>query len=457
MLQGAPGGGKTKASIRQIVERVNYLVDVTGTGHNMTHFLDRTRNPACPEFWDRQDPHVDFASMRLEKPVHWHAEPVTRWSPEGGRGFWSIVNYDDVVSVSRDQKTFTSGCGVGLADMPPDMVHAYGGMLSMSGRSHTQHRAITNRAFTLKSVDALDETIRRSARSCIDRVAADGSCDFAADIVRDFPARIICELLGVPAADRTRLIDLTDIALGIVGSPESYGAMLEIIRYAEDLVAQTRGRVPETALLLRLLLDAPLDGGPLPEREIAIYMSLFVTAGLETPAACINQGMYAMSLHPDQRRRWQQNFHEFAPRAVEELLRWTTPVKRFRRTATRDTEIAGQPIAQGDKVVVWYISANRDERVFERAGELDFSREGRQSVGYGGGGPHFCLGGLLANKEITIFFEELFRRLPDIEVSGSPLRAAESTLINGLLSLPVSYTPAPLASVGHRGLSPLGH
>ncbi|MFF4260201.1 cytochrome P450 [Streptomyces sp. NPDC001663] len=403
--------------------------------------IAQTDNPALPEFWLRKDPESAFADMRREKAVHWHDEPKSAWFPDGGRGFWSVVRYEDVVEVSRDQETFTSEYGTEIVDMTPEMVHIFGGMLNMSGTAHAHHRAIVNRVLTPRSVEALGDTIRDHARRCIDRVAAQGSCDFMQDIVGDFPAQIICELLGVPVDDRARLVSLTGVALSAYGTAEAYQAMLEIIAYAEQLTARAREQVSDSASFLRKLLTAQVDGERMSDHEIAVFFALLVTAGIETTATSIGQGMYALSLYPEQRRRWQDDFQRLAPRAVEEIVRWVSPVRHFRRTATRDTEIAGQPIAKGDKVVLWYSSANRDESAVERAWELDFARAEDRHVAFGGGGPHFCLGAVLARKEMTVFFEELFARLPDIEVSGEPERL-HSNFVNGLAALPVRYTPA---------------
>ncbi|MGW2288710.1 cytochrome P450 [Streptomyces phaeochromogenes] len=401
----------------------------------------QTQNPAVPEFWLQKDPDEAFADMRREKAVHWHDMPASVWFPEGGRGFWSVVRHDEVVRVSRDQETFTSEYGTELVDNTLEMTRVFGGMLNMSGAEHAHHRAIVNRVLTPRTVEALSDTIRVHARHCIDRVAARGQCDFMQDVVGDFPAQIICELLGVPTEARARLVELTGILLSGYGTADVYDALMEIIAYAEGLVARAREHISDSASFLRRLLTAQVDGKRMSDYEIAVFFALLVSAGIETTATSIGQGMYALSLFPEQRRRWQSDYHTLAPRAVEEIVRWVTPVVHFRRTATRDTKIAGQPIAEGDKVVLWYHSANRDERVFARAEELDFSRPDGQHVAFGGGGPHFCLGAVLARKEMTVFFEELFTRLPDIEVSGEP-RRVHSNFVNGLASLPVRYTPA---------------
>ncbi|MFE5700779.1 cytochrome P450 [Rhodococcus koreensis] len=407
----------------------------------MTNTTD-TISPADPRFWSGdRDRYAQFAALRAQGPVLWHDEPSTEWFPDGGRGFWSVTRYDDVVTVSRDQDTFTSGLGTEIVDMPADMVHIFGGMLNMSGAEHTRHRAIVNRVLTPRSVEALSDTIRAHAVRSIERVRGRGECDFMADIVGDFPAQVICELLGVPVADRDRLIELTGVALVQYGTATAYEAMLEIIAYAEDLTAKARTNAEDSAAFLQKLLGAKIDGEGMTDHEIAVFFALLVTAGIETTATSIGHGLYALSQYPDARRKWQENFHELAPRAIEEIVRWVSPVMHFRRTATRDTEVAGQKIARGDKVVIWYLSANRDDAVFERPDELDFDRPEQPHVAFGGGGPHFCLGAILARKEMNIFYEELFNRLPDITVAGDPVRL-HSNFVNGIASLPVTFTPA---------------
>jgi methyl-branched lipid omega-hydroxylase len=397
-------------------------------------------SPADPTFW-AGDRYAHFATMRSQGPVVWCDEPKTDWFPDGGRGFWSVVDHGELAAVSRDQETFTSALGTEIVDMSPEMTRIFGGMLNMSGAEHSRHRAMVNRVLTPRTVQALSDTIRAHAVRSIMRVADRGECDFMTDIVGDFPAQIICELLGTPAPDRARLIELTNIALSLYGTARAYDAVLEIIDYAEELAKSARAHTDDAAPFLQRLLAADIDGKGMSDHEVGVFFALLVTAGIETTATSIGHGMYAMSLFPAQRQLWQNNFTEVSGRAVEELVRFVSPVMHFRRTATCDTQIAGQPIAEGDKVVLWYVSANRDESVFVKPEELDFQRENNPHVGFGGGGPHFCLGAVLARREITIFFEELFSRLPDIEVSAAPTRV-HSSFVNGLSSLPVSFSPS---------------
>lgn len=395
---------------------------------------------ADPRLWERPDRLDEFARLRKEDPVSWHDEPRTEWFPEGGRGFWSLVRFDDVVAASRNQELFTSDEGTEIVDMEPRMRHIFGGMLNMSGAEHARHRAIVNRVLTPRSVDQMTGNIRAHARRCILRVADRGSADFMTDIVGDFPAQIICELLGVPVPDRARLIDLTNEALSDYGTARAYEAVLEIVDYAQGLLRQAGDTPAPDAGFLAKLVGAKIDGQSLSSHEIAVFFALLVTAGIETTTTTIGQGMLALSRHPEMRHRWQADFDGLAPVAVEEIVRWVSPVMYFRRTATRDVELRGRRIRKGDKVVLWYISANRDESVFPSPDKLDFDRGEQQHAGFGGGGPHFCLGAVLARKEITVFFRELFDVLPDIEVSGEPV-ALVSNFVNGLRSLPVSFTP----------------
>jgi cytochrome P450 len=398
-------------------------------------------NLADPGLWARPDRLDVLDRLLLDAPLSWSAEPVTEWFPEGGRGFWSLVRYEDVVTASKDQETFSSAHGTEIVDMEPAMQHIFGGMLNMSGDEHARHRAIVNRVLTPRSVLALSDAIRAHARRCILRVVERGSADFMVDIVGDFPAQIICELLDVPVDDRPRLIELANAALARYGTAESYAAVLEIIDYALGLVADVRRRgVRAEGGFLDRLIGAEVDGEALTDHEIGVFFALLATAGIETTTTTIGQGMRALSLHPEVRKEWQEDYDGLVGRVTEEMIRWTSPVMHFRRTATRDVVLHGQTIKAGDKVVLWYVAANRDRSRFPDPDRLDIHRENSAHVGFGGGGPHFCLGAVLARKEIEIFFRELFELLPDIEVDGEP-EHLHSNFVNGLVRLPVRFTP----------------
>ncbi|MEY4740755.1 MAG: hypothetical protein RL402_280, partial [Actinomycetota bacterium] len=290
-----------------------------------------------------------------------------------------------------------------------------------------------------RTVEAMSDDIDRQAVAAINRVVEQGSADFVVDIVGDYPAQIIGDLLSVPESDRAPLIDLTVQALSAYGTQQAYTSYLEIIDYALGLIDEVRKSGHDDNFLGRLL-TAEVDGESMSDQDIAIFFALLLTAGIETTASTLATGFYGLSLHPDRRVELQNNFDQLAPAAVEELIRWVSPVKHFRRTATRDVEVGGQLIREGDKVVMWYNSANRDETVFSNPDSLVFNREQNPHVGFGGGGPHFCLGAVLARKEATLFLRRLFQIVPDIQVSGDAV-FAQSNFVNAVTSLPVSFTP----------------
>jgi cytochrome P450 len=399
---------------------------------------------ADPAFWLRNDRYEEFARLRRDLPLTWHEEPATEWFPEGGRGFWALVRHTDVATVSKDQATFTSGEGTEMVDLSPAERHIFGGMLNMHVDDHAKYRGIVSRVLTPRTIEAMSEGIDRQAVMSINRVAHRGECDFVADIVGDYPAQIIGELLSVPVKDRPRLIHLTVAALSAYGTAGAYQAYLEIIDYAHTLIAQVREHGAEDNFLGRLLA-AEVNGERMSDQEIAIFFALLLTAGIETTATTLATGFYALSLFPEQRREFQENFEEAAPVAVEELIRWVTPVQHFRRTATRDVEMYGQTIKAGDKVTIWYVSADRDESVFDAPEALDLKRWPNAHVAFGGGGPHFCLGAMLARKEAIAFLRRLFEILPDIEVCGTP-HFVHSNFVNAVATLPVRFTPVAPAT-----------
>ncbi len=392
-----------------------------------------------PEFWNRSDQDEAFRSLREQAPVSWHEEIASEWFPDGGRGFWSVVRHAEVTQVSKDQETFTSGFGTEIVDMTPLEQATFGGMLNMHAPQHAKYRSIVNRVLTPRTVEAMSEDIDRQAVAAINRVVEKGSADFVVDIVGDYPAQIIGDLLSVPESDRAPLIDLTVQALSAYGTQQAYTSYLEIIDYALGLIDEVRKSGHDDNFLGRLL-TAEVDGESMSDQDIAIFFALLLTAGIETTASTLATGFYGLSLHPDRRVELQNNFDQLAPAAVEELIRWVSPVKHFRRTATRDVEVGGQLIREGDKVVMWYNSANRDETVFSNPDSLVFNREQNPHVGFGGGGPHFCLGAVLARKEATLFLRRLFQIVPDIQVSGDAV-FAQSNFVNAVTSLPVSFTP----------------
>jgi cytochrome P450 len=406
--------------------------------------------PGEPEFWMDSRDYRDraFAVLRRERPVAFHAEPEV---PGLGRGpgFWSVTRHADVMEVSRNGQLFSSGRGgVNMIDQPDFFAELFGSMIAMDDPRHARLRRIVSSGFTPNRLRNLLGEVERAAVEIVDGVRDRGSCDFVTDIAAMLPLKIICDMMGIPESEYRFVFDRTNVILGAtdpeyvsdltLAIPMILQAGQELAALAEDL-AGVREKQPADDLT-SVLVHAEIDGERLTKSEIGSFFVLLTAAGNETTRNAISHGMKALADHPDQRHRWMNDFENLAPTAVEEIVRWATPVIHFRRTATADTTIGGQPIREGEKVIMWYCSANRDEAVFDAPDRFDIGRTPNDHVGYGGPGPHFCLGAQLARREITVMFRELFRRLPDIEVTGEPAYLS-SNFINGIKHLPCEFTP----------------
>jgi cytochrome P450 len=403
-----------------------------------------------PDFWmaPRPDRERDFATLRRERPISFHQEPEV---PGLGRGpgFWSLTRHADVLEASRNGQLFSSARGgVNIIDQPEFFAELFGSMIAMDDPRHARLRRIVSAGFTPSRLKNVVADVERAAVEIVDAVVDRGRCDFVTDIAAMLPLKIICDMMGIPASEYGYVFDRTNVILGAT-DPEyvadlslAIPAILEagqaLATLAEDL-AGVRERHP-TDDLTSVLVQAEIDGERLTKQEIGSFFVLLTVAGNETTRNAIAHGMKALADHPDQRRIWMDDFERVAPTAVEEIVRWATPVIHFRRTATEDTTIGGHPIGAGEKVVLFYSSANRDEAVFDAPDRFDVRRTPNDHVGFGGPGPHFCLGAQLARREITVMFRELFRRLPDIQVTGEPAYLA-SNFINGIKRLPCEFTP----------------
>ena len=395
-------------------------------------------------FWSRDDREGCFAKLRAERPVSWHEEFEYPGLPKGP-GFWAVTRWEDVWTVSRTPELFISGKGSNLGDMPIELLEFFGSMINMDAPRHTKLRLLVNKGFTPRTVGRVEEMVRERARKIVDAVAPRGECDFVTDIAAALPLEIICEMMGIPSADHRRIFELTNIILG-VGDPEYattvedlMAAGMELFQYAQNLGGERLEHPRDD--ITSALMQAEVDGERLSQQEFGSFFILLVAAGNETTRNAISHGMRALTEWPDARRTWQGDFERHKLSAVEEIVRWATPVIHFRRTATRDTVLGGQAIKEGDKVVMWYNSANRDAAKFDDPYRFDIAREPNEHAGFGAGGPHFCLGANLARREIAVMFEELFRRLPDIEISGPPDMLL-SAFIHGIKRMPCRFTPA---------------
>jgi cholest-4-en-3-one 26-monooxygenase len=310
---------------------------------------------------------------------------------------------------------------------------------------HTRYRLLVNKGFTPRMVGRLEERARQMANNIIDGVCERGECDFVTEIAAELPLQIIAELIGVPQADRHLVFNWSNRMIGQEDpeyqlTPEApMEAAIELYAYAHQLAAEKRANPHDD--LMSVLTSVEVDGERLSELELDMFFLLLTVAGNETTRNLISHGQLALMEHPDQRAKLLAN-PDLLPTAIEEMLRWASPVMQFRRTVTKDVEVGGQPLKDGDKVVIWYISANRDEAVFDDPYTFDIARQPNPHVAFGGGGPHFCLGANLARLEIRVMFDELLKRVPDMELAGDVSRL-RSNFINGIKHLPVSFEPSP--------------
>jgi cytochrome P450 len=378
-------------------------------------------------------PHEAFRRLRSESPVHWQAR-----DHDGARGFWIVSRYEDVKHVSKNPRIFCSERGTNIRD--PQNMQGGRMMLMMDPPDHGRYRRLVSAGFTPRRIEALESHIEGIVDAVIDNVAGKGECDFVTDVAAELPLRVIAEFLGVPEADRHKIFDWSNRLIGFE-DPEfmkdaaNFTAAIEMYGYADRLAEERLSRPQDD--ITTLLLNAEVEGEKLSRPEFSAFFLLLAVAGNETTRNLISHGMRLLIEHPAARERLLAE-RALLPTAIEEMLRFSPPVMYFRRTATQDTEIAGTEVAAGDKVTVWYPSANRDEAVFERPDEFDVARDPNDHLAFGVG-EHFCLGSHLARLEIRVMFERLLERLPDIRPNG-PVRYLHSHFINGVKSMPVRFT-----------------
>lgn len=393
-------------------------------------------------------PHATFQRLRREEPVAWFDES------DGGSGFWAVSCYDDVLQVSRDYKTFTSAQGIRLEEMDEEETEARRTLMELDPPEHTRLRRVVNRGFTRRAVEAYADAIRELTRLILDEALAKGEFDFTHEVGRQLPMRMLGRLVGLPDEDLDQLVvwgdamiantdpeftshpvDLTDTEEFRM-MPFRSPTAVELFKYAEA-VAKDRRANPRDDIATRLLAPTP-DGEPLTELEFKNFFSLLVAAGNDTTRYSIAGGLNTLLDHPAALDELREHPDRIAD-GVEELLRWTTVTMHFRRTAARDTELRGVPIKAGDKVVVWFISANYDEDQFPDPYTFDLHRSPNDHATFGRNGPHFCLGAWLARMEIRITFEELLPRLASVERAGD-IERLRSNFINGIKHLPIRVT-----------------
>jgi cytochrome P450 len=369
-------------------------------------------------------PHDVFTTLRDKEPVLWQASTGGAGG-ERDPGFWVLTKHDDVQTANRDPESFSSLDGPQL-QLVPGM---RGEMLvSMDAPAHTRQRRLINSGFTPRMVRRLDEQARHWAMTIIDRALEHGGCDFVHDVAYQLPMHMIADIVGIPVSDREYVFSLASSFLG--GStpasgktPEEYVAVqAELFGYAQQLGRVKRSHPEDDVWTILSTVEVQNDDGGsagLRETELDLFFMLLTVAGSETTRDAISLGLLALLENPEQFEKLRTD-PDIMPNAVEEILRWASPVSYFARRATRDVEIRGVGIEAGDRVTLWYPSANRDEDVFDDPFRFDIGREPNPHVAFGGGGPHYCLGANLAKREITILFEELLARTTRVEAVGPP-------------------------------------
>ena len=380
-------------------------------------------------------PWEQYAWLRKNAPVYWHDEP-------NGPGFWAITKYEDVRTISRLPKVFSSyETSVMLPD--PDPMGLYAQrlmMLNMDPPQHDRFKLLVSRGFTPKNAPLLRPKIEELARDIVDAVLAKGECDFVTEIAGRLPSGLIAELMGMPRADGERLYDLTEIMHtndDAIAPPEiKMNAVGEMLGYAQS-VADLKRQSPADDLAT-ILVNAEVDGDHLTDEEFQWFFFLLVNAGGDTTRNLLAAGLQLLLDHPDQRTKLMGDLDGLLGSAVEEMLRYCSPVTHFKRTAMQDTVVGGQSIKAGERVVMFYGSANRDEDIFENADTFDVARHPNPHVAFGAGGPHLCLGMHVARVELAVMFRELLTRMPHIE-AGGPIERMHSSFIAGVHRMPIKY------------------
>jgi cytochrome P450 len=412
---------------------------------------------SSPDFWTAplEEREGGFATLREQDPIRFFEEFVPEEIPlPKGPGYWAITRHAHILEVSRNPEIYCSGKGAtSTVDLPPEMNEFFGGMINMDDPRHGRQRRIISRGFTPRSLARIEADVERRAAAVIDRVAEKGECDFVSEIAAPLPLAIICDMMGIPESQSAFVFERTNRILGL-GDPDyaepGGNPIVAAMTAGSELnalmreIADERRKNP-TDDLTSALIHATGDEEVLTDAELASFFVLLVVAGNETTRNAISHGMKALCDHPEERAKWAADFEGLAPTAVEEIVRWASPVIYMRRTTTRDTTLGGVKLPEGSKLALWYASGNRDESVFDEPFRFDVTRSPNEHVGFGGPGPHFCLGANLARREIKVMFRQIFRRLPDLEITSEPERLA-SNFVHGIKRMRCRFTPSVAAA-----------
>jgi len=426
---------------------------MTNVGAMTETTVDRS-NPLIDEFWLRpgEQIHTDLDLLRAEEPVVFRSEPELPPNiplPQGP-GAWVLTRQAEILHVSKNPEIFQSAKGITLLDQPPEFNEFFASMIAMDDPRHARLRRVISAGFTPRMLGRLEDSVQTLATKIVDDIADRGEVDFVVDVAAALPLKIVCELMGIPDSHYQFVFERTNTILG-AGDPEyvadTADLLTAILTAGGDLaelmheVAATKKGGDGTDLTSQLV-NADLGDDQLTDADLASFFILLVVAGNETTRNAISWGLQFLTDNPDQRAIWAADYEAVAPTAIDEIVRMASPVTYMRRTAAVDTELGGQAIAAGDKVCMFYLAANRDPAVFNNPHAFDVLRNPNPHTGFGGPGPHFCLGAHLARREIQVMFRELFKRLPDIAASGEP-DLLRSSFIHGVKHLPATFTPQP--------------
>lgn len=416
----------------------------------MTAVESDVHNPIYNDFWTRPAPEIekDLADLRADGP-RFMPEPDASHLGIACPGSWVVTKYDHILEMSKNPEIYSSEAGITVLDSPPEFNAFFSSMIAMDDPRHTGLRKLVSAGFTPRMLAKLEDSVQQQATSIVDEIRGKGTCDFVVDVAARLPLKIVCDLMGVPDSQLDFVFDQTNIILGASDpeyvDPESDiltalltagGALSELMFEVAD---SKRGK--DTDDLTTILVNAELDGEKLSQQDIASFFILLVVAGNETTRNAISWGLKYLTDNPDQRAIWQADFEGVGPKAVEEIVRLASPVTYMRRTALVDAELGGQQISAGDKLCMYYLAANRDEDVFEDPYTFNVQRDPNRHIGFGGPGPHFCLGAHLARREILVMFRELFNTVPDIAATSEP-DLLSSAFIHGIKHLDATFTPS---------------
>jgi cytochrome P450 len=412
-----------------------------------------------PEFW-HQPLSVRMAHFAELREV----APFTRWPFEDPftdqeDWFYAVTRYAEIVEISRRPHDFCSGRGsTSIVDIPADAMEFFGSFIVMDDPRHARQRGIVARSFTPRHLQGLLDSVEATCDEVIDEMCELGEIDFVKAVSQPFPLLVICDMMGIPRSEFTTVLNATNVILG-AGDPDFFGGQGDVVRALIEAGMELAGLMNELAEhrranpaddLTTKLVHADVGEDVLAPNELAAFFILLAVAGNDTTRTGASLGMHLLAENPDERAIWQADLAGLTPTAVEEIVRCAAPVTFMRRTATREVTLSGHDFVEGDKLIMFYGAGSRDPRVFEDPERFDVRRDPNPHIGFGGPGPHFCLGAHLARRELSVLFRKLFERVPDIEVTGDPvpLQAMGIPLVGGIKHLPVRFTPTRRVGTG---------